>query len=182
MSPQFWWYVARATGIVAWAGAVGAVLVGLALATRAGGRSVPPSWLLALHRHLGALTVAFIAGHIGALIADSYLEFTVADALVPFHSGWRSGPAAWGVLGMWLLLIVELTSLARRRLPRQAWRVIHLTSYAAAVAATLHMLTAGTDGTSMALRWALAGSVALAAGFLTFRLLLERRRPPTRTA
>jgi hypothetical protein len=43
VNPQLWWYLARATGVIAWAGAVGAVLVGLALASRIGGREVPAS-------------------------------------------------------------------------------------------------------------------------------------------
>jgi DMSO/TMAO reductase YedYZ heme-binding membrane subunit len=174
--------VARATGTVAWAGAIGAVLVGLALSTRVGGRTVPPSWLLALHRHLGALTLAFVAGHVGALIADSYVQFSVADALVPFHSGWRAGAVTWGVVGMWLLALVEVTSLLRRRIPRRLWRSIHLTSYGAAVAATTHLLTAGTDVTNRALRWAIVLAVASATGFLTFRMVLENRRPAPRTA
>lgn len=177
MNSQFWWFVARSTGIVAWAGSVGAILVGLALAARAGGRSVPPSWLLSLHRYLGALTLAFIAAHVGALIADSYVSFTVLDALVPFRAGWKSGAVAWGVAGMWILVLVEVTSLARRRLPRRWWRAVHLLSYAAAVASTAHLLTAGTDSGNLALRWALVGSVALAAGFASFRLLFTARRP-----
>jgi DMSO/TMAO reductase YedYZ heme-binding membrane subunit len=171
VSGQLWWYLARATGLVAWVGAVGGVLVGLALASRIGGRQVPPSWLLALHRHLGGLTVVFVAAHVGAVVADSYAHFGAADVLLPFASGWRPGAVAWGVVAMWLLVAVEVTSLARRRLPPQLWRAIHLSSYAVAVASTAHMVAAGADATTPFVRWAPVVAVGLAVTFLTYRAL-----------
>ena len=178
MNPQIWWYLARAAGIVAWVGAVGAVLVGLALASRIGGRQVPAPWLLALHRHLGALTLAFTAAHIGALVADSYLEFTVVDALVPFRAGWRPGAVAWGVLALWVLVLVEVTSLLRRRLPARLWRSVHLLSYVGAVGATVHLFTAGSDQANLGVRLVPIVVLAVAAGFLSYRLAVPRRRSP----
>lgn len=177
MNPQIWWYLARATGIVAWAGAVGAVLVGLALASRIGGRQVPPAWLLAVHRHLGALTLAFTGAHLAALVADRYVEITVTDALVPFHAGWRPGALAWGTLALWVLLLVEVSSLLRRRLPTRLWRSVHLLSYVGAVGATAHLFAAGSDQTNLGLRLAPVVALAAAAGFLTYRLLAPHRRP-----
>jgi DMSO/TMAO reductase YedYZ heme-binding membrane subunit len=175
VSGQIWWYLARACGFVAWAGATGAVLVGLALSSRIGGREVPPSWLLALHRHLGGLTLAFVAAHVGAVVADSYVHFGIAEVLVPFASGWRSGAVAWGIVGMWMLAAVELTSLARRRLRRRTWRAIHLSSYAAAVATTVHMASAGTDAANPFARWAPIAAVSLATVFLTYRAIKPDR-------
>ena len=59
MNEKLWWYVARSTGIVAWALVAAAVVWGLLLTTRlVGGRSAP-RWLLDLHRFLGGLAVIF---------------------------------------------------------------------------------------------------------------------------
>jgi DMSO/TMAO reductase YedYZ heme-binding membrane subunit len=184
VSEQLWWHLARATGVVAWAGAVGAVLVGLALASRIGGREVPASWLLALHRHLGALTLAFTGAHLAALVADSYLEFELLDLVVPFRSGWRPGAVAWGVGALWVLVVVEVTSLLRRRLPNRLWRSVHLLSYAGALAASVHLFTAGHDQANLGLRLVPLLALALAVGFLTYRLLVPRRKParPPRAA
>jgi DMSO/TMAO reductase YedYZ heme-binding membrane subunit len=176
MSPQLWWYVARATGVVAWMAAVGAVLAGLALSSRIGGKQVPPPWLLAIHRHLGALAVGFTGAHVAALIADSYVHFDLVDVLVPLAAGWRRGAVAWGVVAMWLLAAVELSSLLKRRIRARTWRAIHLTSYLSAVAATTHMAAAGTDFRNPVLRWAPIVAVAAAATFLTYRTLMPRRR------
>ena len=176
MKEEVWWHVARATGVVAWLLAVGSVLWGLALASRATGRKPGPAWLLDLHRHLGGLTLGFTVAHCVALVADSYVHFDVVDLLVPFASDWKPVPVALGVLALWGFAAVEVTSLAKRKLSAKAWRSIHLSSYVSAVAATAHLVTAGTDSTHPLLRWGPALAVTLAAFFLTYRLLAPKRR------
>jgi DMSO/TMAO reductase YedYZ heme-binding membrane subunit len=170
MNEQFWWYVARASGIVAWALAITSVLWGMALATRALGDKPKAPWLLDLHRHLGGLTVLFTGLHLGALVADSYAHFGLADLLIPFASDWKPGAVAWGVLAFWLLLGVEVTSLLMKRIPKKWWRRIHLLSYAVALSATIHLFTAGTDGTTTVLRWS---AIAIGAGTAFFFLYRE---------
>ena len=145
MNPQFWWYVARASGIVAWLMLTASVLWGIVLATRAFPRTRRPAWLLDLHRWLGGLTLSFVAIHIAALVADNFTPFGLADVTIPFASSWRPAPVALGVVSMWLLVAVQLTSLAMRKLPRKFWRAVHLSSYGTFVLATLHGAFAGTD-------------------------------------
>ena len=145
MNPQFWWYVSRATGLVAWALSAFAVLWGMALATRALGAKPKAPWLLDLHRFVGGLTVLFVAAHMGALVADSYVEFGLTDLLVPMSSEWKPGPVAWGIVAMYGLLAIELTSLFMSRLPKKLWHGVHLTSYLVFVGVTVHLFTAGTD-------------------------------------
>ena len=145
MNEQFWWYVSRSAGIAAWGLALASVLWGIALATRALGANPKAPWLLDLHRHLGGLTVLFTGIHLGALVADNYVHFGLADLLVPFASAWKTGAVAWGVIAFWLLLGIEITSLLMKRIPKVWWRRIHLTSYAVAVMTTIHLFTAGTD-------------------------------------
>ena len=151
-------------------------MLGLALATRALGNNPRPAWLLDLHRFVGGLTVLFLAVHLGALVADSYVHFGLADLLVPFASSWKTGAVAWGVVGMWLLVAVEVSSLMMRRLPRRTWRAIHLTSYLAAVLATVHAFTAGTDAKNPFVTWAAVASLSAITFFLVFRLVLPRRK------
>lgn len=176
MDTQVWWYLTRATGIVAWALGVASVLWGVALATRAMGNKPRAPWLLDLHRFLGGATVLFVGLHIVALVADSYVHFGVADVLVPMVSDWKPGALAWGIVAMWLLLAIELTSLAMRRLPKRLWRGVHLTAYAVAVLTTIHLLTAGTDATNPVLRVAAFAWVPVTVFFLLYRWLAPARR------
>jgi sulfoxide reductase heme-binding subunit YedZ len=139
------WYVARSSGIVAWALILATIVWGLLLATKVLGRRPGPAWLLSLHRYLGALTIAFVVVHIGAILLDSYTDFGVTDVLVPFTGTWHPVAVAWGIVGMYLLLAIELTSLLRHRMSKRGWHVVHLLSYFLFATATVHMLTAGTD-------------------------------------
>ena len=174
MNTQFWWYLARSSGIVAWSLLTASMIWGLLFTTRLLKGHPTPKWLLDLHRHLGGLALAFTALHLAALVADSYIEFSVADLLIPFASDWRPGPVALGVIALYLLAAVEGTSLAMKRLPRKTWRNIHLTSYPLFWIATLHGITAGTDATHPAY-WAANTLAAAAVVFLTiYRLLAER--------
>jgi DMSO/TMAO reductase YedYZ heme-binding membrane subunit len=184
MASEIWWYLARATGLVAWALAVSSLLLGLALATRAVGPKPKGPWLLDLHRWLGGLAVVFTAAHVGALIADSYVTFDVTDVLVPFASGWRPGAVAWGVVALWSMLAIEVTSLLMRRIPKRMWRAVHRSSYALAVMATLHGVTAGTDVGHPAVAWIVLGSIAAATFFVAYRRFAPRRatRPAPRAA
>jgi hypothetical protein len=182
VNPEIWWYVARATGLVAWALATVAVLWGLFLHTRALGPKPTKPWLLDLHRHLGALTVGFIALHIGALVADSFVHFSVVDVLVPFASDWKPGPVAWGVVATYAFVAVQLTSVFMRRVPKKVWRRVHLTSYLAFVAATIHGITAGTDLGNPVVQWTLAAGLLLLTFFGVYRQLGEKQSTPDRRA
>ncbi len=145
MSSQITWYAARASGIVAWALATASVVWGLALSTRALGGKPRPAWLFDLHRFLGGLALIFTGLHVGAILLDTYVHFSLLNVLVPLTGTWHPGAVAWGIVGFYVLLAVELTSLARARLPKKLWRRVHFGSFGLFAASTVHALTAGTD-------------------------------------
>ena len=145
LHPQFWWWVARATGIVAWIAATAAVAWGVTMSGRLVRRRRLPAWLLDLHRYLGTLTLAFVAVHILALVADSYTTFGLRETFVPMASEWRPGAVTWGVFALYGMLVVQVTSWGMRFLPRKAWHGIHLISYLVFVSATVHAALSGAD-------------------------------------
>ena len=164
MSSQLWWYVARASGILAWALLTASVLWGLGLSTKVRPPRVRPAWMLDLHRFLGGMATIFTGFHIGSILMDSYVHFGPADILVPFASSWKPAAVALGVLSLYLLLAVEITSLAKRRLPHRLWRRIHVLAMPLFALATMHFVTAGTDAHGMlVLSAVLAATLAVAA-------------------
>jgi len=76
---------------------------------------------------------------------------------------------------MYLLLAVELSSLAMRRLPRKLWHAVHFSSYLIFALVTIHMFAAGSEAGDPALQWTALVSVA-AVGFLTIVRILAPRR------
>ncbi|HEY2427785.1 MAG TPA: ferric reductase-like transmembrane domain-containing protein, partial [Acidimicrobiales bacterium] len=159
------WYVARASGLVAWALLAGAVVWGLLMTTKIVRRRVRNAWLLDLHRWLGGLALVFTGVHVLAILGDTYVHFGLASVLVPLTAHWHPVAVALGVASLYLLVAVEVTSLIRRRLPHRLWRRVHMLSFPLFVLSTVHGLSAGTDGrTPMAL--IAAGLVTVAVGFL----------------
>lgn len=163
MTSQLWWYLARSSGIVAWALVAASVVWGLFLSTRILGAKPRPAWLLDLHRYLGGLALTFTGIHLVSLVLDSYVHIGLVQLLVPLTGSYRPGAVAWGVVGLYLLLAVELTSLARKRLSKRVWRATHLLSFPLFALSTVHGLLAGADGTSRPLFAAMAGTSALVA-------------------
>lgn len=176
MRSQVWWYTARASGIVAWALASLAVIGGLQLSTRLVRRPAP-AWMLDVHRFAGGLAVAFVGVHLLGLAADDFIGFGPADLLVPFISSYKPGAVALGVVAMYLLLAVELSSLAMRRVPRRTWHAIHLSSYVVFVTGTVHGLTAGTDRRNAVYQWACLLTAGLVLMMTLVRVWAPRRTP-----
>ena len=137
-----------------------------------------------LHRFLAGLTVAFTGVHVVAILADTYVHFDIAQVLVPFSSSWHPVAVAWGTIALYLLVAVEVTSLAQRHLPRRLWRRVHYATLPLFVFATVHGLSAGTDRSTMvviaaavALSLVVTGLVALRIRRAT-RAAVPARRPP----
>jgi DMSO/TMAO reductase YedYZ heme-binding membrane subunit len=149
MSSHLWWYVARAGGLVAWGLVVASCTWGLLHALRTFGRRPSPAWMLSTHRYLSMLAIVFVGVHVVALLADSYVQFSLGDVLVPLASSWHPVAVGWGVVAMYLLVAVEVTSLVRARLSPKVWRGVHMLSYVLLGLVTIHLLTAGTDAADL---------------------------------
>lgn len=180
MNAQIYWYLARASGIVGWLMLTATVIWGILTPAKLFANQ-RPAWFVDLHRWLAGLTIGFVAIHLGALMADSYVTFDLVDLFIPFASEWKPIPVALGVLATWLLIVLQATSLAMKRLARPIWRRIHLTSYLAFFLTSLHGTLAGTDATNIL--YQTTSMAALAAVIFTtlFRIMTRRKRPvPTR--
>ena len=176
VDPKVWWYVSRASGLVAWTLFALAVLWGLLISTKTLAKSAPPSWLLSLHRHLAGLAVIFVLVHMAGLTLDHYAPFDLRGLLVPMASTWKPGAVAWGVVAFYLVVAIEITSLLGRRFPKKWWRRVHMLSFVLFVVATVHLFVAGTERTNQAVIFS-AVIVTTVVGFLLVVRLLARFAP-----
>lgn len=191
-SEQLWWYVARSGGVAALALTGFSVIWGLLLSTKVMQGTPKPNWLLGMHRWLGGLAVSFTGIHVAALVADSYVDFGPTDILVPFASAWKPGPVAWGIVSMYLLVAVQVSSMMMKHIPRRWWKAIHASSWFLFWAGVVHGATAGTDA-SNPIYVLLVGSITVLITWLTGTRILTSRRlrraavspviePPTKVA
>jgi methionine sulfoxide reductase heme-binding subunit len=164
VASQLWWFTARASGFVSWGLLAASVVWGLAISTKATAGRVRPNWMLDLHRFLGGLATIFVAVHVTGIVLDAYVHFGPAEVLVPLASTWHPVAVAWGIVATYLLLAVELTSLARRKLPKRLWRSVHALAFPTFGLATVHALTAGSDRANpvwQAALWTTVSAVAV---------------------
>jgi len=175
IDPRTWWWVTRASGIVAWVAVAAAVVWGLLVSTKLFRRRGLPAWLLDLHRYLGTLTVAFVVVHVAAISLDSFVHFSFVQLFVPFTASWRPHAVAWGIVATYLLAAIQLTSWAMRHLPRRLWHRVHLLSLPLLGVATVHGFLAGTDRANRAVQW-----TALLAWSVVVFLVAVRMLTPAR--
>lgn len=145
MNEHIWWYMSRAAANVSWVLIVASILWGVLLSTRVLRNIDSPAWLRDLHGWLGGLSVMFAGIHMVTLVADSYVDFTWVDLIVPFSSSWRPLPTAVGIATFWMLVAVQGTSLMMKRMSRAAWRRVHMLSYVLFATSVVHALSAGSD-------------------------------------
>jgi DMSO/TMAO reductase YedYZ heme-binding membrane subunit len=124
-----------------------------------------PAWLLDLHKWFGTLLLAATILHVVALIGE---------ILIPFASSWQPRSVALGVVAMYMIAAIQITSWAMKKLPKRIWHAIHLSSYVAFILVTWHAITAGTDMTSRLYGALTIMMVTLAAALGAARLVTLR--------
>ena len=143
--PHIWWYITRASALIAWVLMTLSVVWGILLSTRVMRRIDNPAWLQDLHRYLGGMTLVMVALHMVSLMLDGWLKFSLAETLVPFATDFKALPVALGIVAFYVLVAVQGSSLMMNRLPRKFWKGLHYASYAALVLVALHAGWTGTD-------------------------------------
>ena len=156
--PHIWWYVTRSSAIIAWVLMTVSVLWGVLLATRVLRHIDNPGWLHDLHRYLSGLSILMVGLHVVSLMLDGWLKFRITEVLVPFNTDYKPTATAIGIVGLYVFVAVQATSMVMHRLPRRFWRFIHLTSYSLLGVVAFH---AGMIGTDVGKTWYTLLSVVL---------------------
>ncbi len=149
--PHIWWYVSRVSALTAWGLMSFSVVWGVLLASRVFRGLDNPAWLKDLHKYLSTLTIVLASVHTTSLMLDPYVKFDVADLLIPGVATFDGASPlvnialAIGVVAMWVMSFVYLTSLVMDKIPRALWKAIHYLSYAIFFAIGIHAAFAGTD-------------------------------------
>ena len=67
------------------------------------------------------------------------------NVFVPFTAPKQGILIAWGTLAAYCLLVVTLSSICIKKIPRRQWRLLHYGSYAVLVLGMLHALTISNE-------------------------------------
>ncbi len=144
-SVQAMWYVTRSAGFAAYLLLWFSTALGLAIPTKLFDRLIPRAATFDFHQFISLLAIGFILLHIGVLLVDRYLPFTLAQVLIPFISPYRPVWVGIGVLGFYLTLLVTITFYIRSRIGMRTFKIIHYLSLVSYLGVTIHAFLSGTD-------------------------------------
>jgi len=176
------WDTARAGGLISYVLLTSAVSLGLVLRNRWQSTRWPRLVTNELHGYVSLLALVFIAVHVLAVAIDPFTHFGFAAVLVPVATRYRPVWMSLGIVALYLLLAVWVSSRLRHRIGHRLWRQIHVLAFAVYAAATLHGLGTGSDTRTIWAGALYAVSIALVGSLLAVRLLAPsgrdaRRRP-----
>jgi cytochrome b561 len=172
------WILLRAAGIGAYLMLFMSVAWGLVATTSIVTKRVSKPAANMFHQFTATTGLVLLAVHLGILLIDAYMPFQVLDLLVPMRSTFRPVAITAGVIAMYSVVAVTVSSWMRKKLSTKVWRGIHLLAVPAFTLALAHGVFSGTDTE----RWWMWGMYALT-GLLVVFLVLVRGlsygyRPP----
>ena len=145
MNSTVFWYVTRASGIVALVLLTLTMVLGLTTTARARARNWPGFAHQELHRRVSMMSMVFLAIHIVTSILDTYVHIGWATILVPFTSSYSRFWVGMGTVAVDLMAAVFVSSLLRPRMKPGTWRGIHWLAYGCWPIALAHTFGLGTD-------------------------------------
>jgi len=182
-APKAYWYLSRASALVAFVVLWFAMALGLVVTNKMARVWPGGPTAFELHQHASLLGLDLALFHGLILLGDHYMNFSLAQVLVPFATtAYRPLWTGLGQIAFYLCAVISLSFYARRFIGQKTWRVMHYLSFAIFGLALAHGLFSGTDSTRP-----LAQGLYLASGasvlFLTvYRILVAGSRPAPRRA
>src|SRR5512136_138271 len=175
--PKAYWYLSRASAMVAYALLWASMASGLIITNKLARVWPGGPTAFDLHQFTSLMGLAFALFHALILMGDKYINYNLAQVLVPFNSvGYKPVWVGLGQIGFYLLVIVGLSFYVRKRIGHRAWRLIHLLSFLMFALALAHGVFSGTDTNLAWVRvfyWVSGGTLV----FLTvYRILVTKFR------
>lgn len=188
--PHLWWYVTRASALVAWVLLTGSVMLGIFLSTRVMRKIDNPAWLQDLHRFMSGLALVMVGLHMVSLMLDDYAHFSLGQLLIPGATAnsdvasiqAKTIPVALGVVALYLMVAVQASSWFMKRLPRRFWKGIHYASYVALIFVVFHAGFSGSDVKELWYQTMSVALIALTTAAVILRVTVGTKTRPARRA
>lgn len=182
-APKAYWYLSRASGLVAYGLLWLSMTMGVTITNRLARLWPGGPVAFDVHQHASLLGLAFGVFHGLILLGDRYAAYTPVQLLVPFAAGaYRPFWVGLGQVGFYGLAIVGLSIYVKRLIGTRAWRLIHFVSFGVYALTLLHAVFSGTDTAHplvSGLYWLTGGSFLF---LFVYRLLERLLRAPGRKA
>jgi len=181
-SPKAYWYLSRGSAFVALALLWMSMILGLLITDKMARNWPGAPTAFAVHEFVSLLGLAFAMFHALILLGDRYINYRLAQILMPFGS--MNYHPIWvgvGQIGFYAWAIISATFYVRQRIGSKAWKFIHYASFFNFVIAMLHGIASGTDTITpwaQALYWVLGGTVLFLTVYRVVAGLLQPKPQP----
>lgn len=158
-APKAYWYLARASGVVAYLLLWLSLVFGLVVSNKMARLWNGGPTAVELHQFSTWLAIGFSLFHAMILLGDTYIKATVSQVLTPFgYTGYEPLWVGFGQVGFYLAVLVAASFYVRKHIGYRAWRTLHYVSFGLYLILTLHGIFAGTDSAAPALQLVYLGS------------------------
>lgn len=172
------WILLRAAGIGSYLMLFLSIAWGLVATTSVVSRRISKPSANLFHAFAATTGLALLGVHLGLLLIDEFMPFSLADLTVPMSSEYRPIAITAGVIAMYAVVLIVVSSWLRKPLGTARWRRLHLLAVPAFALALAHGVFAGTD-TERPWMFSLYAVTGLLVVFLTLvRAFTYGYRPP----
>jgi DMSO/TMAO reductase YedYZ heme-binding membrane subunit len=172
------WVLLRAAGIASFLMLFLSVAWGLVATTSIVTKRVSKPSANLFHAFVATTGLALLVVHLGLLLVDGFMPFSLASIALPMASDYRPLAITAGVVAMYAVVTVVVSSWLRRSIGTRWWRRLHVLAVPAFTLAHAHGVFAGTD-TERPWMFALYAASALVVVFLVLvRGFTYGYRPP----
>ena len=172
------WILLRAAGIGSYLMLFLSVAWGLGATTSVVTKRISKPAANLFHAFVASTGLALLVVHMGLLLVDGFMPFTVAALTVPMASEYRPIAVTAGVIAMYATVVIVVSSWLRKPIGAVWWHRVHVLAVPAFTLALVHGVFSGTD-TERPWMFAIYAVTGLLVVFLTIvRALTYGYRPP----
>jgi DMSO/TMAO reductase YedYZ heme-binding membrane subunit len=132
-----------------------------------------------IHQAAGWFGMLFGMIHGLVLTFSTYESFSVVNVLVPFTSTTHPFLIGLGVLALYSLILIIVTSDYMNRIGKKAWKTIHFLAFPMFIAALLHGIMLGPDTREPMILFMYISTASIVVVALIVRIVMHLTKPTT---
>lgn len=190
-SSKYFWLFARASGIAAFIFLTIGILYGMGMSTRSAYKIMRPPLAMEIHQTINVISLVAVIAHFTSLFFDNYFHLQLSEAFIPFlikrpftsELGLDFTYAiGFGIIAFYLIMLLVVTSLIRKKISIKLWRKIHYTSLLTYWIFVLHAITSGSDSKELWMQLIYGASVTLVTIMFLYRIYTMIKNKATKDA
>lgn len=146
------WAIERASGFIGYELLCLTAILGVSMTNKMWDRLKLRKIVNQIHQHTALLVFPFVFLHLWGIYSDNKVPFGLSQILIPFQSTYSPVAVSLGILSLYILIVVSVSSYFRARIGNKMWRGIHTLSFVMFLSVSVHGFTAGTDSHAL---WAI---------------------------